>query len=101
MAAEYYLQVCFSSASELPPIDWQPISATLFAALSLRFIQRHASCYAFSESQENSSNHSARTNGWRKKIVMRENVVEATALAVMLIVIATLVESGLLDSVLH
>lgn len=32
---------------------------------------------------------------------MRENVVEATALAVMLIVIATLVESGLLDSVLH
>ncbi len=32
---------------------------------------------------------------------MRGNVVEATALAVMLIVIATLVESGLLDSVLH
>src|SRR5208283_1944594 len=101
MAVTYYLQVCLSSASELSPIDWQAISANLSSSLSLRFIRWHASCYAFSESQENSSNHSARTNGWRKEIAMRENVVEATALAVMLIVIATLVESGLLDSVLH
>ncbi len=34
MAVTYYLQVCLSSASELSPIDWQPISTTLFPALA-------------------------------------------------------------------